>query len=614
MSLTAAPAPVPVDAVEPSSAEGQRGEGADAADANDAATDELRANLRERLAMSPLHLMLLALGCVLFMYHNYMPLFHSDLWGHVAYGDWILRHGRLPSEEPFVPLAAGVPVIDTAWLGQIVLAGTERLGGPEGLGHLFALTALGTYLVLVGTFYHQTRRIGVAVLAAMVVLGIGWSRHAILRPECFGSLCFALTIAVVAWADVRSDRRAERAAASAIDRGFPWWVWLAVPVLFALWANLHGSFIVGVALLACYAAGRGWEVVWETGDVLRVFRDRTFLRWTGVTELAVAGTLVNPLGMDLLLQTVLFPSHPNLKDIVEWYPLKMVSLEGIPMAASWVLTAFLLRHSRRRMTAADVFVLLLFNTAVCLRVRMIAWYGPAMMLVLAPHLADVCEQVAGWNAWSHFQEAFAVLRARSFRITLFAGLLLWLTFAFSPISRPFLGGRARADDQLYSADTPLGVTAYLREHPPQGMVLAPQWWGDWLVWKGPPGIQVLVTTNSVHVVPNTVWKDYLAMAGGLAGLERRLNHYRVNTIVVGKKLQQDLLRVVEQLAGWEVVYEDEVGLVAVRKPRTAVDDAGLAVDPSPTATAETPDALDFSRAVESPDAPDSQTPASEVQP
>lgn len=535
------------------------------ADQREALPPDFRNKLQDRLAISPFHLALLATCCVFFMYHNYMPLFHSDLWGHVAYGDWILRHGRLPSEEPFVPLAAGVPIVATAWLGQILLALTERVGGAEWLGHLFALTSLSTYLVLSGAYYRQTGRIGIAVLAAWIVLGVVWSRHAILRPECFGALCFALTIAQVVLADAWADRRSDSKSQTVIERGFPWWIWFTIPTLFALWANLHGSFIVGIALLGCYAAGRAWDVAWETGQPLAILRDRAFLRWMGLTELALVGTLLNPLGMDLLVQTLLFPSHPNLKDIVEWYPLKMVSLEGIPMGASWVLTAFLLRLSRRRLAASDVLVLLVFNTAVCLSVRMIAWYGPALMLVLAPHVADVCEQAAGWNVWQSLRSVLTPVFTRSIRVTLFAGLLVWVTFAFSPISRPFLGGRPRSDDHLYSHDTPLGVTKYLHEHPPQGMVLAPQWWGDWLVWKGPPGLQVFVTTNAVHVIPNTVWKDYLAMAGGVSGIERRLNQYRINTIIVGKKLQQDLSRVVEQLAGWEIVYEDDVGLIAVRK-------------------------------------------------
>jgi hypothetical protein len=525
--------------------------------------------LSSQWALTPFHLTLVLLFCVLFMYHNYIPLFHSDLWGHVAYGDWILKHGRLPTEEPFVPLAAGSPVVDTAWLGQTILALAERIGGAEWLQHVFALTALATYLTLTATFYRQTQRIGVAVLSAFLVLGVGWSRHAILRPEGFGALLFALVIWTIVRADGRADRRPESFRPELVERPLGWGVWLGVPVLFALWANLHGSFIVGFALLGCYTAGRAFEVLWETGEPWRIVRDPAFLRWSGLTELAVLGTLCNPLGMDLLVQTLLFPSHPNLKDIVEWFPLEMVSLEGIPMAASWVLTVFLLRHSRARMTPGDVLLLLVFNAAVCLRVRMVAWYAPVLMLVLAPHLNDVVRRAAAWPVWNDAREASQPFFTRSWRVSLFALFFVWMAFAFSPVSRPVLGGKPRPDRHIYSHDTPLGVTAYLREHPPEGLVAAPQWWGDWLVWKGPPNVQVMLTTNSVHVVPPAVWKDYLAIAGALPGLDRRLNHYRINTIVVCKQLQKDLHRVVENMPGWEVAFQDDVGMVVVRKSAIA---------------------------------------------
>jgi hypothetical protein len=177
----------------------------------------------------------------------------------------------------------------------------------------------------------------------------------------------------------------------------------------------------------------------------------------------------------------------------------------------------------------------------------------------------VVRRLAASDVTLPIREVSAPLFRRSFRLTLIAGLLVWVTFAFSPISRPVLGGKPRSADHIYSHDTPLGVTDHLRQHPPQGTVAAPQWWGDWLVLHGPPGVQLLTTTNSVHLVPPRVWKDYLAIAAAAPGLERRLNRYRVNTIVVGKSLQKDLQETVERLDGWDVAYEDDVGIVAVRK-------------------------------------------------
>ncbi|HCO22319.1 MAG TPA: hypothetical protein DIT97_04385, partial [Gimesia maris] len=44
-----------------------------------------------------------------------MPLWHTDIWGHLTYGQLIWETGSIPALEPLVPLSSGVPFIDTAW-------------------------------------------------------------------------------------------------------------------------------------------------------------------------------------------------------------------------------------------------------------------------------------------------------------------------------------------------------------------------------------------------------------------------------------------------------------------------------------------------------------------
>ena len=513
-------------------------------------------------ALDGRHLLLIAGFALLFMHQNYLPLFHSDIWGHVAYGNWILEHRSLPTEEPFVTLAEGVPVVDTAWLGQVLFALAGRTGGPEAYSHLFAVVVLAGVLALMRAIYLQTRSAGLSAAGAWLAWVLGFSRHAVVRPEAFGVLCFAL----LWWLVVRTDEHRSRGLPRHRESAFgpAWLPYVAMPLLFALWAGLHGSFVVRFAVLGAYCAGRVCEVLWHCRSLRAVLNDRIFRRWLVLGELALVGTLANPHGFDLLLNTVLFPSNPNLKDVLEWFPLSVVSLEAIPMAFSWILLLVVLRHSRARVAASDVFVLAIFTLAACLRVRMVSWYAPSLVVVLGPHVADILAQLRASAVGEAICQQAEPLYRRSFRLTLIGGLLVWMTFAFSPISRPILGGQPRPEDQLYSHDTPLGVTKWLREHPPQGMVANPQWWGDWIVWDGPPGIEVMMTTNAVHVAPQRVWKDYLAISQSQPGLQRRLNKYRANTIIVCKELQSALERSVRTLPGWKIVYEDDVGLVAVR--------------------------------------------------
>lgn len=528
--------------------------------------------LGERFALGPKHLLVTAWFAVFFMYYNYIPIFHSDIWGHVAYGSWIVEHGRLPAEDPFVKLAEGVRITDTAWLGQVVFAAAEKQLGAQAISNIFAITMLLISLVLARVFYLQTGRSGLAVAGAALAWLMNWSRHAVVRPEIFGSLCFV----VLLWLLVRADTDRSRGVVSGRSVGASrrWVFWIGVPLVFLTWANLHGSFVVGFAALGCYVLGRAIEVLWKTGSVRGVLRDRRFRRWLVVSELAVAATLLNPYGIDLIIHTFLFPNNPNLDDILEWFRLEMVSMEGIQMGFSWLLLVVVLRHSRARMSPSDVLLLGVFSLAVCLRVRMTAWYAPVFVAVLIPHLADVLGQLSAWRPMDRLRSHWTWAAGRSHHFTLLAGLLAWLAFALSPASQLILGSEPRPAERVYSRYTPLGVAEYLRENPPQGQIANPQWWGDWLVWHGPPGLQVFMTTNAVHAAPRRVWNDYLAIAGGRDGLQQRLDRYRVNTLVVHKELQKRLTRSVRRLPGWETVYEDELGLVATRGQRPEPTESG----------------------------------------
>jgi hypothetical protein len=495
--------------------------------------------------------LLIAAFALWFLYHNYLPLFHSDLWGHIAYGSVILQTGKLPTEDPFVELAAGQPAFATAWLSQVIYALIGRRD-PEQLANLFALLTLATSLVLWMTYSRQTGSRRLALCGAIAAFVIPWSRHAVQRPENFGALCLAILL----WLVVDGERR---------EHVHLWRRPLVFGGLLALWTNLHGSFVIGLVVLLCIVTGRVLETIRRTGSPGSWLQDRGFWQRLLWLEGAVVGTLCHPQGIDLLLQTVVFPSHPNLNAVLEWYPLSLGSLEGIPMVLSWIATIVILRLSHARWTATEVLLLVVFNLAVLLRTRMIAWYGPIWVLAIAPHAADIARRMFSASAAAASGTAWQRWNAPSIRWTAVAVLLVWMTFLCAPLSRPLLGGTPRRMDQLFSRETPLGVTGYLQEHPPRGLCFAPQWWGDWLVWQGPRGLRVMTTTNTIHLLPETVWRDALTISIAEGNWSDRLAKYRIATVLASRDLQPQLCTALRAADDWEVVFEDDVGLIAVRK-------------------------------------------------
>ncbi|MBC8288982.1 MAG: hypothetical protein H8E37_01575 [Planctomycetes bacterium] len=518
--------------------------------------------LDERFALSRSQFVVLVGVCLFFMYYNYMRLFHSDFWGHVSYGTWILENERLPEQDMFLSHAEGVPVVATAWGAQVILGLIGRLGDDEYFSHLYAITVFLSFIVLGLTFRAQSGSSRPALLACGCVLIIWLSRHTVIRPEIFALLCFAVTLLLTTLSDSRRTR--DSCDALPLSSSQMAVHLIAIFALYFLWANLHGSFFVGFAVLGAYALGRAIEVAWQGRDLLAAFADKVVQQRMIAFWVAFAGTVLNPYLLDLHVYTLRFPMNRNLLDVEEWYSLDMTFMEGPSMAFSWILACVLFRHSRRRILPADVILLLVFSTAVCMRVRMTQWYAPVAAFVLAPHIGDCYRQFVEWLEKGDSADFVTWMRYRSFRTSLIGLFIIWLTFCFSPVSRLVLGGAPRQPDHVYSADTPRGVTEYFRRNPPRGQVMNPQWWGDWLIWDGPENIQAFMTTNALHVTPATVWRDYMAMSRADAGFETLLTKYRVNTIVICKALQQTLLREAPRMPGWETVFEDDTALVVAR--------------------------------------------------
>jgi hypothetical protein len=524
----------------------------------------LTAKLHPRWAMGAVHVLVVALFGMLFMLLNYLPLRSTELLGDVMYGRWILKNGALPAQDPILPLADGMPVVDTTWLSQVILASVERYAGTEWLSHLFALTVLATFLVLGRIFYLQSRRPIVTILGVVAVFAVGFSPFTTMHPQNFTILCFACLM----WLIVGSESSVESDSSNSslqnsltTRRPRAWRLWIGVPVLCALSANLHESFVWGLVALGCCFLGRVIEVGWQTRSLRAVLGDRLTRRWLYLSELGFAATLINPYGIDLWLRTFWF--SPSAEDF--GLPLVFLGAGGREFALSWVLLLVVLRHSRQRMPAAHVLLLGFFALATVFRTEMIVWYALVFGAVLVPHLAELAARLSPALAQQSPEHQDAIDQGelppgRSWRYSLICVALIWIAFALSPISAVILPRDPRPPEQLFGKTTPLALTAYLRDNPPSGQVYHPYEWGDWLAWDGPEGLLPFVTGN-VGAVPSQIWRDYRLVAQVRSGWQRVFTRYRIQTVILDKQQQTIPIQNMRREDGWRVAYEDRQAIV-----------------------------------------------------
>src|SRR5262249_39320806 len=94
--------------------------------------------------------------------------------------------------------------------------------------------------------------------------------------------------------------------------------WL-IPLLFVVWANLHGGFVIGLAYLAYLAVTERQAI------------------WLKILALSGLATFVNPYGPMLYVEIArtLFDSQLHWQ-IVEWRPF-LVFWQSLPFIALWIV-------------------------------------------------------------------------------------------------------------------------------------------------------------------------------------------------------------------------------------------------------------------------------------
>src|SRR6266851_8088457 len=197
---------------------------------------------------------------LLFVWFTNIPMWHTDVWGHLRFGEYIVTQGKLPEHEMFSGDFADQNSIyvNYQWVAQ---AGAywlfdlgRRLAAPDddarlAAGALMLSTAHGVIvcmrlLLLMVAFTRLTRSVPWAMAGVAIVILTSVFNHLwILRPQVIGELAFAALL--VALSKPILSRRAM----------------ILIPVVFVIWANCHGSFPIGFILLGLVFVGQVLEVV-----------------------------------------------------------------------------------------------------------------------------------------------------------------------------------------------------------------------------------------------------------------------------------------------------------------------------------------------------------------
>lgn len=474
-----------------------------------AITGRLLAALRgldaERLAVFFL-LLVPAVGAARFRIQD------PDIWWHLAQGKWILEQRAVPWQDPFS--YTGQIWIAYSWLPEIGFYGLASVAGLRALRWLQALGACAVvgfvYLACRADGARRTVAVSIGLLATFAT-AFEWG----IRPLLFS----LVLLAVLTWA-----LRAER-----FERKLAWFV----PALFALWANVHVLFAVGLALVGFAALCRTLE------------RRESRALWIAALAGAVA-TLANPYGWRLLENALVLLQQPAIiPQVVEFHSPGFTGVFGMLLAAFLFPALAVIALSREPL---GLFELGTFVGSLAMGLAM-SRNMTLFAILSAPIVARRLEGLLPPPAPARSPSP----RQLALHWALLLGGLAYIA-ASLPRSPSWL-------EHVESEDLPIAAVDFLAERHPRARLFNDFNWGGYLIYRLFPGTKVSMDGRTTAYAPETL-RAYMRTHYAAAGWERFLAQCEPEVILW--PADGPLVSVLRALPEWRIEFEDRTAVVFVR--------------------------------------------------
>jgi hypothetical protein len=435
----------------------------------------------------------------------------ADTFWHIAAGRWIIAHGAVPATDPFSFTFVGRPWMAHEWLSEVVMAAAFLTAGWSGVLLLTGL-AVGALTALMGGWLLRW----LSPLSVILALALGIACVApgmLARPHL-------LVLPVAAFWTIGLLRAREAGRAPP-----PW-----LPLMMALWANMHSSFLVGLVIAGALAL--------EAGLDFKTWRRRTLLGWAAFLALSGLATLATPHGVDGLVFPLRVLNMKTLPVITEWQGPDFMKLSPLEIA---ILGGLFIAFWRGvRLTAVRALILLGLVHMSLQHVRQEVLVGVIAPLILAEPLGRALGAAAaarlGW-------------RLPAPQTALGVGLFL------AAVVGRLLDPEVRVDGPTAPITALAHVPAALRGQP----VLNAYDFGGYLIFKG---VRPYIDGRADMYGDAFVANDDLIQRGGQAAIAGALSRYRIRWSILSPGLP--LVGVLDRTPGWKRLYTDKFAVVQAK--------------------------------------------------
>jgi hypothetical protein len=444
----------------------------------------------------------------------------GDTNWHVAAGRWILAHHAIPATDPFSYTAAGKLWIAHEWLSEVLMASAYLAAGWAGVVLLIGLAAGLAFGLIAAEL-----RLWMGPLGQIVGLGLCF---ACLEPFLYARPHIIAMPVLVFWTrSLLAARRAGRAPR------------LELTLLMAVWANLHASFIFGLAVIGPFAL----EALLSQPNKLK-----TVVDWGVFGVVSGCFALATPHGFAGVVFPFMVMNMKVLANILEWRGASFQ--EPTLFEGAWLATVFLGLWRGVKMPIFRLILLLGLVHMALQHVRQQAVLAALAPLLLAEPFGRALRpdrpgpRLVPPVGWRPDWRAPSVPVAAS--LALFAAVVVGVRLACPLVRR---------DNGNVPVTAMTHVPARLLGQP----VFNEYAFGGYLIFKG---VKVYVDGRA-DMYGDAFVQKYLAVAGGArADVDAEFKRWNITWAIISPR--DGLNQVLASRPGWRKLYGDPYAVLYAR--------------------------------------------------
>lgn len=441
--------------------------------------------------------------------------YDPDVWWHLRMGQIIQTTHSIPTRDLFSYTTNQHAWTAHEWLAQWSIYLAYAAAGYRGLMIWLLTFASLTFILIFALCWRISHNALLSFGCAIGAWLFGTVGMAV-RPLILGHCFLALELLILELAATKRRR-----------------LWL-LPPLFAVWANCHGSYFFGMAVLGVYLGA----------EILNRRRERTtygvFLL-AAVFAASAIGICCNPVGARLLIYPIDTMLHQSagLGAVDEWLPPVLSSGRTLAALAAFIGVLMMAIWRRGRLELRDLALTLMAFGLFAEHRRMLFLFG----LVVTPILCRLLAPEAGRDKRREHPALNGLLAAAAVAIAIFS-----------------LPGEASLQAQV-KEDSPQAALDYIRHAGLHGPLLNEYDFGGYFIWAWPEE-KVFMDGRSDVFDWTGVLNEYLRWVMLDDDPAKLLDKYHVRLCVLSS--QASIARVMPYLPGWRKVYSDRMAVVFAR--------------------------------------------------